>query len=132
MIYKKIYLRDINEHASKDAYIEMYLHEDDFAGKYKRTAMLIVPGGGYFSIAPLEAKTVALRYCSEGFNCFAISYAIDTAYPGPHLDLAIATTYIKLNKDEFGLDGKLFMAGFSAGGHLVGSYSYLYKELVKL
>ena len=129
MIYRKIYLRDINEVASKDAYIELYLHEEYDGVFTKRPAMLIAPGGGYFSIAPLEANTVALRFASEGFNTFTISYAIDKPYPIPHLDLAIATSYIKLNVEEFGLDNNFFILGFSAGGHLVGSYSYLYKEL---
>lgn len=132
MIYKKVYLKDINENASKEAYIEMHLHEDCDGVFTKRPALLIAPGGGYFSIAPLEANTVALRFAAEGFNTFTISYAINKPYPVPHLDLAIATFFIKLNTEEFGLDDKFFLMGFSAGGHLVGSYSYLYKEVSAL
>ena len=129
MIYKKILLNTINENASENSYIEMYLHEEHEGVFKERPAILIVPGGGYFSLAPLEAGTVALRYASEGFNTFVLWYGINQEYPVPHQDLLIALMHIKLHKNEYGLDGKYFLMGFSAGGHLVGSYSYLYKEL---
>lgn len=130
MIYKKIPLNSFNDKASNGAFLEIYLHENYFdqALKY-RPAMVVVPGGAFFSIAGKEMETVALRYLSEGFNCFVISYAINKPYPVPHLDLAVAVLYIKTHEKEFGLDGHLFQVGFSAGGYLVGSYSYLYKEL---
>lgn len=128
MIYKKIFLNTFNKNASKDAYLEVYLH--DF-GKI-RPAMLVVPGGGYFSVAPLEGETVALRYQSEGFNTFVLSYQVNKPYPAPHLDLAVAALFIRLQENDYGLDGKLFMVGFSAGAHLIGSFSYLYPELAAI
>ena len=131
MIYKKFYLKEFNSLASKDAYLEIFLYDKPDLPFKNRPAMLVVPGGGYFMIAPLECDAVVHRYMSEGFNCFALSYAINTPYPAPHLDLALAALYIRLHEREFNLDSNLFMIGFSAGAHLVGSFSYLYKELAK-
>ena len=119
-------LNSFNKNASKDAVLEIYLYD---SSSKKRPAMLVVPGGGYFSIAPLEGETVALRYQSEGFNTFVLTYAINKPYPASHLDLAVATLFIRLQENEYNLDGHLFMVGFSAGGHLIGSFSYLYPEL---
>lgn len=128
MIYKEIALNSVNSHASKEAKLSIFLHGDDKI----RPAMIVVPGGGYHFVAQSEAKPVALRYLSEGFNCFVVDYIIQTPYPAPHLDLASAIKYVKEHKEEFMLDGNVFAVGFSAGGHLVGSYSYLYKELADI
>lgn len=128
MIYKKIPLNSFNKNASKEAYLEIFLHDDE----KKRPAMLVVPGGGYFFVAPLEGETVALRYQSESFNTFILTYAVNKPYPAPHIDLANATLYIRLQENDYHLDGKLFMVGFSAGGHLIGSFGYLYPELASI
>ena len=128
MIYKKIFLNSFRDNISPDVYLEAYLHDDDYVFT-ERPAMLIVPGGAYLEIAPLESKPVALRFMSEGMNCFVLHYSIKSEYPKPHLDLANAVLFIKLKQKQFKNDNNLFLMGFSAGGHLVASYSYLYKEL---
>lgn len=128
MIYKKFSLNSFNKNASKDAYLEIYLHDDE----KKRPAILVVPGGGYFSIAPLEGETIALRYMSESFNAFVLSYAINMPYPAPHIDLALATLFIRLQENDYNLDGKLFILGCSAGAHLAGSFGYLYPQLASI
>ena len=127
MIYKKFNLTDYSKFASSESKLEVYLHGDNKI----RPTMLVVPGGGYTFVAQSEAKPVALRYLSEGFNCFVLTYAIQKPYPIPHQDLACAIKYIRERQKEFNLDGNLFVVGFSAGGHLVGSYSYLYKEIAE-
>lgn len=129
MIYKKFLLKEINEQASSKAVLEIYLYDNPELPFKKRPALLIVPGGAYTMVAPLESENVAYRYMSEGFNCFVLTYATNKPYPTPHMDLAIAVFYIKKCQEEFKLDSNLFMLGFSAGGHLVASYSYLYKEM---
>ncbi len=129
MIYKKILLNSFNKNASNEAILEVFLHDST---DKQRPAMLVVPGGGYFFIAPLEGETIALRYQSEGFNTFILSYAINRPYPASHLDLAVAALYIRLMERDYTLDGKLFMIGFSAGAHLVGSFAYLYPELASI
>lgn len=130
MIYKKILLQDINQEASPSSYLELFIHEDMYdVGIKRRPSMVVVPGGGYGFVAPLESETVALTFMAEGFNAFIVTYEVNKAYPAPHRDLTIAVNYIKEREDEYHSDGHLFLVGFSAGGHLIGSYSYLYPEL---
>ena len=129
MIYKKISLFNYNNKASKEAYLELYLHDHLMEGVFKRPQMLIVPGGAYMMIAPLEGEPVALRFASEGFNCYVLSYCIEKPYPLPHIDLAVAMMYIKEHYKDYFSDEKISLLGFSAGGHLVGTYAYLYKEI---
>ena len=132
MIYKKILLKDIdkrfdNENLSLSIYIS-----DVNESVTTRPGMLICPGGGYSYVSPREAEPVAFRFLSEGFNCFILNYSTNKKYPAPHLDLALAVHYIKEHEKEFNLiPNSLSLMGFSAGGHLVASYSYLYKELAK-
>ena len=111
-------LNSFNKNASKDAVLEIYLYD---SSNKKRPAMLVVPGGGYFSIAPLEGETVALRYQSEGFNTFVLTYAINKPYPASHLDLAVATLFIRLQENEYNLEEHRNMytsLGFNTFKHL--------------
>lgn len=116
-----------------DAILDIYLCEDTPSIVYKpRPGMLILPGGGYGFISFREGEPVALRYLSEGFNCFVLSYSVNTSYPIPQKEVAIAMDYINKHADEFNVAiGKISLIGFSAGGHLAGSYGYLYESFAK-
>ena len=125
MFYKEVLLNNFNSHASDDAVLRIYLHSDNA----KRPMMVVVPGGGYQFLASSEDEPVVFRFLSEGFNCASLHYAINKAFPSPHNDLLIALNYINNYKSEMNITNELYVIGFSAGGHLVGSYSYLYQEL---
>lgn len=126
MVYQKVELFNSST-------LEIYLNEDNDETIIKpRPALLIIPGGGYAFISRREAEPVALRFMAEGFNCFVLSYSCLTAYPIPHKQVAVAMDYLNKHSQEFNIqEGKISLIGFSAGGHLVGSYSYLYKEFAK-
>jgi len=103
-----------------------------------RPALIIVPGGGYGFVGYREGDPVALSFMLKGYNCFVLRYTVKNEqnpapiYPKPQLELLAAMDYVKKNAEQFHIDGnKVFMVGFSAGGHLVGSYSYLYKEIYR-
>ena len=132
MIYKKIYLKDIDPrfHSSL-ATLRIYISSrNESVGP--RPGLLICPGGGYYCTSPREAEPVAFRFLSEGFNCFILDYSVYKAYPAPHYDLALAFNYINSHLEEFDLiKDTLSVVGFSAGGHLVTSYGYLYEKLAK-
>ena len=132
MIYKKILLKDIdNRFTDETATLRIYISDRNEAISL-RPGMLVCPGGGYTFCAPREAEPIAFRFLSEGFNCFILDYRVNQKYPAPHLDLAIAFNYIRNHEEEFDLiPNSLSIIGFSAGGHLVGSFGYLYKELAK-
>lgn len=130
MIYKELLLRDIEPKLSEsNAKLRIYISEKNETVS-KRPGMLVCPGGAYYYCSPREAEIVAFRFLSEGFNCFVLDYTVQKKYPAPHIDLMVAFSYIRKHEEEFDLlPDSLSIIGFSAGGHLVGSYSYLYEEL---
>ena len=130
MILKTVYLKDLHP-MMKDstATLRIYI-ADENETITMRPGMLVCPGGGYSFTALREGEPVACRFLSEGFNCFILDYTVNHRYPVPHLELAVAMGYIRSHEAEFRLlPNCLSIVGFSAGGHLVGSYGYLYKEL---
>lgn len=130
MIYKELYLKDLDKRfKNSPARLRVYISERNETISL-RPGMLVCPGGGYSYCSPREAEPIAFRFLSEGFNCFILDYTCNAKYPAPHLDLALAFSYIRKHEKEFDLlENSLSIIGFSAGGHLVGSYGYLYKEL---
>lgn len=134
MIYKSIKLNQItNENVGSDSYVEVYLNDKNCELNIEpRPAMIVIPGGGYEYCSTRESEPVALRYMSEGFNCFVLHYTCHAAYPLPHLELAILINYINNNTNELNLKSKcISIVGFSAGGHLAASFGVLYNEFEK-
>lgn len=132
MIYKKLFLKDIDSRMKESQAILRIYISDRNESTESRPGMLVCPGGGYEFTSPREAEPIAFRYLSEGFNCFILDYTVKKKYPVPHLELALAISYIREHEKEFDLiPNTLSIVGFSAGGHLVGSYGYLYEELGK-
>lgn len=133
MLYKKIKLKDICPKITNESVtLRIYICERNDSVN-QRPGMLICPGGGYSFCSSREAEPVALCFMSEGFNCFVLEYTTNEKYPAPHIDLAVAYSYIREHEEEFDLlPNSLSIVGFSAGGHLVASYGYLYKELAEI
>lgn len=132
---KRFYLKDLSEHfANSKAYFDYYeFANSDQPSSFKRPALVVVPGGGYHFVAIREGEPIALRFLCEGFTAFVLTYSVYTKYPGPHLELAFMMNYINEHSEEFKiLKQSTSLVGFSAGGHLVGSYSYLYGELADM
>ena len=130
MIYKEALLKDIDKRlANSKARLRIFISERN-ESVFLRPGMLVCPGGAYEYCSAREAEPIAFRFLSEGFNCFILDYTTKEAYPAPHLDLACAFAYIRQHEKEFDLiENCLSIIGFSAGGHLVGSYGYLYGEI---
>ena len=91
-------------------------------------AVLICPGGGYEYTSDREAEPVALRFFAEGYNVFVLRYSCaPSRYPAQLLQAAAAVDYIR--REEGCLcDGRLFVCGFSAGGHLACSVSVFWDD----
>lgn len=126
-------LGEIRPSLNTEAYFEAYIQEENKEfGFINRPGFIIVPGGAYSFVAEREGEPVALRLGSEGYNTFVFHYSCDKPYPQPHLELASMINYIKENKNLFCLSSEeLPIVGFSAGGHLVATFSYLYEELAE-
>lgn len=99
-----------------------------------RPAIIICPGGAYAFTSAREAEPVAMRFLSAGFHCFVLDYAVAPAgWPAPCCELSKAVAYVREIADENGIDkNKVFVCGFSAGGHLAASIGVHYdKEIVR-
>lgn len=131
MLYKEFLLKEIEPSLqSSNAILRIYISSRNEAVSL-RPGMLVLPGGGYSMCSPREAEPIAFRFLAEGFNCFILDYSPYQKYPVPHLEVAAAMNYIRKHEVEFDLiKDSLSIIGFSAGGHLAASYSYLFRELV--
>lgn len=97
--------------------------------KKSRPAMLVLPGGGYEYCSEREQEPVAMRFLDAGFGAFVLKYTVNTAYPVPLVEAAMAISYIRENAEKYGIDGaRAGVLGFSAGGHLAGMLATLYED----
>ena len=130
MINEKIYLDENDE----SVVLETYAHVDPLMPR--RDAILIFPGGGYVHLASFrEGDCIATAYASRGVNAFVLSYRLGPKnnYPSQLLDAARAIVYIKNNAEKYGINpDRVFITGFSAGGHLCGSLATKYAIAEKL
>lgn len=131
MIYKEL---DINLDYSKldcektdyQPKLQVYIpNETEELDKFmpKRPTMLICPGGAYRYTSDRECEPIALFYMSKGYNCCVLRYTCAPArFPVQLAEAGKALIMIKENAEEWKVDtDKIFVCGFSAGGHLAAS-----------
>lgn len=87
---------------------------------------IVVPGGGYGIVCNhSEGVTTASELNKLGISCVIVYYRVRhlARFPNPQDDLARAVKEIFARKDELKLDMSSYSIwGYSAGGHLVGSF----------
>ena len=107
--------------------IRTYVHEDE----EKRDCMLVIPGGGYCVVTPHEGELVAKKFYDLGFNTFVLTYTTDITMSVPlkKQPMKDAARAVRVIRDKFAKDCKLVVAGFSAGGHVVGSLITHFAEI---
>jgi acetyl esterase/lipase len=89
-----------------------------------RPAVLVLPGGGYYSCSDREAEPIALAFLAEGYQAFVLRYSLgeNAAFPRPLNDAEEALALIRAKAEEWAVDpGKIAVCGFSAGGHLAAA-----------
>ncbi len=94
-------------------------------------ALLVCPGGAYAYTSPREAEPVALVFLARGFNVYVLRYhcAPEARWPVPQLEASEAIRMIRSHADETMTDPtRIFICGFSAGGHLAASVGILWKR----
>lgn len=116
-----------------DVSLEAYIPE----GGENMTAIVILPGGGYFALSGREGGEVARFFAKKGFAAFVLRYstmhpAFDepdtpinphTRFPEPLLLAASALKMIREKSAELCVDpNRIVLMGFSAGGHLAANY----------
>ena len=126
MQYKKIPLSA----EDKEIYLEAYI--PDWNPGVRRTALLVMPGGGYGQVcADREGEPIALAFLPHNFACFVLHYTVGQKRPFPAqlIEASAAMAHIKDNAEEYGINPDwVFTVGFSAGGHLAGCTGVLWKH----
>lgn len=95
-------------------------------------AILVCPGGGYGMVCENhEGEAIALSFAVRGFRTFVLKYSVgeNAKYPTPLIDASLAIAHIKDHAEEYGIDpSRVFVMGFSAGGHLAGALGTLWHK----
>lgn len=102
-------------------------------GEKKRPAVVICPGGGYDCCSEREAEFIALRFLGAGICAFVLRYScVKKRFPTAALEAAASIKYVKDNAKRYDIDPELvYIAGFSAGGHLAASVANFWdKEIL--
>ena len=123
MIYEKIRF-DEND---KDALLEVYAPNK--VGDFVRSAMLVIPGGGYQGLSlDTEGEPIAQAFLPYGYSAFVLHYSVKKKpFPSHLIQASKAIKYIKDNSEKYNINpDRVFVAGFSAGGHLAASLGTLW------
>ncbi len=106
----------------ESAFLTSYIRAvNDEIPSERRRALLICPGGGYTHVSTRENEPVALAFLARGYNVFVLSYSIGEMASGlrPLCEAALAMKHIRENAEVYNIDPeKVYILGFSAGGHL--------------
>ncbi len=127
MIYKALVL----DERYPDATLTPYLHSHTRKIDPIRPAMIVCPGGGYHNLASHEEEPIALYYLNAGMNTFVLRYSINegAANYAPLIQAALSVKHVREHAEEYGIDPeKIFICGFSAGGHLAASCGILWNS----
>ena len=123
MIHKLINLRPENEEVT----LEVLCTNPGFGcDTPPRPAFVVCPGGAYLGLSAREGEPIAMRLIPSGFQGFVLKYSVGegkAVYPAPLHDVSMAICHIKEHAEEYNVDpDKIFVTGFSAGGHLSAAY----------
>lgn len=119
MFYKTFSLSEEYPEATLTAYVC-----DPLPEVAPRPAVIVCPGGGYGMLSPREAEPIVRRMWGEGFNVYLLMYSIGTraANFAPLIQAALAIKMVRQRAAEDNSDPKkIYIMGFSAGGHLAAS-----------
>ncbi len=104
--------------------------------RWKRPAVIVLPGGGYEHVSKREGANVACQFLARGFQTFVLEYL--TVHDGVHYpeqlhELAAAVDYIKNNCAEYHVNrDEIFVLGFSAGGHLAANLAVEHFNILQI
>ena len=109
-----------------NAELTLFVHEEQSS---PRAAVVVCPGGAYFSLADREAEPIAKGFYEAGLNAYVLRYSISPAPMryNPLIEAALAIKFVRDNSAVHNNDPKkIFTCGFSAGGHLAAASGILW------
>ena len=101
-------------------------------GDVVRPCIVVCPGGGYGGRARHEADPIAQKFNALGFHAFVLEYRVhpQAHFPEPQQDALRAIKLVRARAAEFRIrPDAIAILGFSAGGHLAVSASFLYDRI---
>jgi len=126
MIYETITLSE----KYPDATLTLYVCDNSPELKMPpRPAVIVCPGGGYSNLSDREAEPIVRKYFAESMNVYLLRYSLKekAANSAPLIEAALAIKYVREHAEEHNSDpNKVFIVGFSAGGHLAASSGILW------
>ncbi len=96
-----------------------------------RPVVLIAPGGGYGKVAFKEGEPIALKFNSIGYHAIVLNYSVfPAAYPTALREVDNLYRWVVDNGKSNNIDlERIYLCGFSAGGHLMANYAIEYERL---
>ena len=123
MKHEVIHLCPDDENITLTSFIQITKEE-------KTDALLVIPGGGYSQVcSDREGENICITFAALGMKCFWLNYSTKekSKFPRPLYEASLAMIYIKEHAEEYGIDPeRIFVVGFSAGGHLAASLGTLW------
>lgn len=125
---------DRGDDVSLTAYVAMC--DEELPYNRCRPGVLVCPGGGYAFCSSREAEPIALSLLASGYNAFVLNYSCNDygtnsgrKYPAQLLEAAESMRIIKRDAELLRTDPeRIFVIGFSAGGHLAASLGILHSS----
>jgi len=112
--------------------MKLYQHSKNFIeiawqDQQPRPFLLILPGGGYEYTSWREAQPVVNAFASESYHT-GIYYYREEKLLHPHTHIETKELIEQLRKDS--RVNKIYLVGFSAGGHFAATIMTYYPQLV--
>ena len=95
-----------------------------------KETVLICPGGGYRFLSPRESEPIAAVFNKNGYNGAVLEYSLEGEVLGtaPVKELSWRLRWLRGEASWKERTHKVWVAGFSAGGHLAASLGALWNE----
>lgn len=96
----------------------------------QRPAIIVCPGGAYCLCSEREHEPIATQFLSMGFHCFVLEYSVEpNRFPTALLELAKTVAMVREHAKEWNVNPeKIYVCGFSAGGHLACSLGTFWNQ----